>query len=111
MKRKASQPQVIASASLPKVEQTDKRRIRLTREPFDLLSVNLVTRGDLDLLEPIEHVELGQVERGVPVDHGRITHDDEVEPTRPPPSTGRDTPFRANFLQLNANVLQERAMT
>lgn len=96
---------------MPKVEQTDKRRIRLTREPFDLLSVNLVTRGDLDLLEPIEHVELGQVERGVPVDHGRITHDDEVEPTRPPPSTGRDTPFRANFLQLNANVLQERAMT
>lgn len=92
------------------VEQTNKKeRIRLTREPFDLLPINLVTRGDLDLLEPIEHVELGQVERGVPVDHGRITHDDEIEPTRPPPSTGRDTPFGTDFLQLDANVLLERA--
>jgi hypothetical protein len=82
--------------------------LKLTRETFDLLPINLVTRGDLDLLEPIEHVELGQVERGVPVDHGRITHDDEIEPTRPPPSTGRDTPLGADFLQLNTNVLYKR---
>jgi len=83
-----------------------KARVRgLTREAFDLFPIELVLGGDLDLLEPVENVELGQVERGVSVDHGRVTHDDEVEPTASTPSTGSDSPLSADLLELNADVL------
>lgn len=65
----------------------------LTREAFELLTVQDVFCSDLDLLETIENIELGQVQRGVTVDHGRVLEHDEIEPTAATTTTGSDAPF------------------
>jgi hypothetical protein len=81
-------------------------QVEIGRESFNLFTLEGVLGGDLDLLESIEDVELGQVQRGIAVDHGRVPHDDQIEPSTSPSTTGSDTPFSPDFLELNTNVLQ-----
>jgi hypothetical protein len=78
---------------------------KLTWESLNLLSIKLVLGSDLDLLEPVKHIELGQVQRGVSVDHRRVLHDHQIEPSGSTSSTSRYSPFSTNFLELNTDVL------
>jgi hypothetical protein len=73
--------------------------VPLTWEAVDLHAVNLVARSNLDLLKAVEDVELGEVERSVPIDHGRVTHDHEVEPTTTPSASGDGTVLGTNLLE------------
>lgn len=46
------------------------QQVQIGGEVVEVLAVERVLCSDLDFLEPIENVELGEVEGGVPVDHG-----------------------------------------
>jgi hypothetical protein len=71
----------------------------LTWEALDLDTVKLVAGSDLDLLETVQNIKLGQVQFGIAVDHGRVPHDDQIEPTASPPSTSGGSPLGTNLLQ------------
>lgn len=67
----------------------------------------MVRDGDLENGKSVEDVELGEVERRVPVDQVRVLEDDEVEPAAATTTTGRDAPLGSDFLQVNADGLFE----
>ena len=72
------------------------------RERF---AVEVVRDRDLDLFEVVEDVELGQVQRGVAVDHVRVLHDDEVEPAAAATTARRDTKLGTDLLEVLADLL------
>ena len=82
------------------------QQVQIGGEVIEVLAIERVLCADLDFLEPVENIELGQVERGVPVDHGRILHDDQVEPSASTTTAGRDSPFGTDFLQLSTDVVE-----
>lgn len=66
----------------------------------------LVGHGHLDLVEVVQHVQLGQVEGRVVVDRVRVPQQHEVEPPAASATASRDSKFLANRLQLVADVVQ-----
>lgn len=80
--------------------------IRLTWETGNFDTVNLVLGSNLDLLELIQNIKFGQVETGVTVDHGRVLHDDQVEPTATSSSTSDDTVLGSDLLQSLSNGVE-----
>ena len=78
---------------------------RRTRETFELLAIQQVLGSDLDLLELVQDVELGQVERSVAVDQSRVLHDDQIEPTASSASSSRSTVLGSNLLEVDTDVL------
>jgi hypothetical protein len=84
-------------------------KAKRTRETFKLLALEHILGGDLNLLQLIQNVELGQVERSVSVDHVGILHDDQIEPTASSSSTSRGAVFSSDFLEVNSDVLSQRA--
>lgn len=79
----------------------------LTREPSNLLPVQLVGNSDLDLLESVENVELGEVEGVVTVDGVRVLEDDEIEPSTTTTSTGGGSVLGSNLLHHLSSGLRE----
>jgi hypothetical protein len=75
-----------------------------TWETRDLDTVELVPDSYLDFLKAIKNVQLGQVQFGVTVDHGRVPHDDQIEPSTSPPPSSSCTPFSTDFLQSVSNL-------
>jgi hypothetical protein len=75
-----------------------------TWETRDLDTVKLVPDSYLDFLKAIKNVQLGQVQFGVTVDHGRVPHDDQIEPSTSPPPSSSCTPFSTDFLQSVSNL-------
>lgn len=65
-----------------------------------------VRRCDLELVEIIEDIELGKVERGVVVASVRVLEDDEIEPSATALATGCDTDFVADLLELFTDFVQ-----
>ena len=59
-----------------------------------------VRNTDLDLVEVVEDVELGEVQGGVVVDSLGVAGEDEIEPTAAAATTGCHTEFLAGDLQL-----------
>ena len=47
-------------------------------ERFERFSIEVVFRSDLDGFQVVQHVQLGQVERSVTVDQGRVLHNDQI---------------------------------
>ncbi len=50
------------------------------RQVVVLALADSVAGADLDPLEPVEHVDLGQRDAGDPADRGRLAHEHRVEP-------------------------------
>jgi hypothetical protein len=75
-------------------------------ETGNLLSVVLVRHGDLDLLEVVENVQLGQVDRVVPVDRVRVLDEDQVEPSAAALAAGGHTELATDLLQFLAELVQ-----
>ena len=82
-----------------------KEKKEHTRKPDELLPVDEVPHPDLDLLQLIEDVELGEVQDIVPVDIVRVTEHDEVEPATTAATASRRPIFTPYFLEVCANVL------
>jgi len=61
-----------------------------------------VCNADFDLIEVVEDVELGQVQRGVVVDSLGVAAQDEVEPAATAATAGGDAEFTSGSLQLVA---------
>lgn len=61
---------------------------------------------DLDLVEVVEDVELGQVQGRVVVDGVGVAGQDEVEPAAPATAAGRDAEFLTHALQLVADLVE-----
>lgn len=80
--------------------------VKIGGETLDLLAVQDVLGGDLDFLKLVEDIQFGQVQTGVTVNEGRVSHDDQVEPTTTTSSTSGDTPLGSDFLQVNTDVVQ-----
>jgi len=76
-----------------------------TREPEELLPVDEVLYPDLDLLQLIEDVELGEVQDIISIDTVRVTEHDEVEPATTATTACRRPVFAPYFLEVRANVL------
>jgi len=77
-----------------------------TWETRDLVTVNLVSDSYLDFLKAVKHIKLGQVQFGVAVDHGRVFHDDQVQPSTSPSSSGSGTPFSTDLLQGSSDLFK-----
>lgn len=75
-------------------------------ETGNLLSVVLVRHGDLDLLEVVENVQLGQVDRVVPVDRVGVLDENQVEPSAAALAAGGHAELTADLLQLLAHLVQ-----
>jgi hypothetical protein len=74
-------------------------------ERGDLLAVDLVTDGNLDLVKVVEDVQLGQVEGGVVVDGGRVLEENKIEPSAATAATSGDTDLAADSLELLADLV------
>lgn len=79
---------------------------RHTREAINLDAVQLVADRHLDLLKPIQDVQLGQVQARVAVDHVRVAHDDQVEPAATTSAAGGGTVLGTDFLQGAADLAE-----
>lgn len=66
----------------------------------------MIGSGDLDGVEVVEDVQLGQVHGCVVVHVVRVTDDNQVEPTAAALAAGGDTKLAANDLQLLAVGVQ-----
>lgn len=80
----------------------------LTREASELFAVADIARGDLDLLEVVQHVQLGQVDARVPVDQRRVAQHNKVQPATSPSPAGRRAVLGPDLLHVLANVLPRR---
>lgn len=65
-----------------------------------------IRNTDLDLIEVVENVELGEVQRGVMVDCLRVAREDEVEPTAATTAASRDAKLLTGLLELLANLVE-----
>lgn len=74
-------------------------------ERWQSLAVDLVGGTDLQLLEVVEDIKLGQVEGSVVVDGGRVLEKDQVEPTTSPFPASGDANFSANGLELLSDLV------
>ena len=81
-------------------------KLKLTREAVNLDTVQLVPNSHLDLFEPVQNIELGQVETGVAVDHGRVLHDDQVQPTTATTTAGSGTVLSTDLLEGVADIAE-----
>lgn len=54
-----------------------------------------VSDADLDLVEVVQDIELGQIEGGVVVDGGGVAAEDEIEPAAATAAAGGDAEFLA----------------
>jgi len=61
---------------------------------------------DLELVEVVEDIELGEVERGVVVASMRVLENDKVEPSAAALATGCDADFVTDLLELLAELVQ-----
>ena len=78
------------------------------REVLDLLTSLgvLVGNGNLDGLEGVEDIELGEVKGSVVVDGSRVLEDNKIEPAATTLATGADTPLATNLLELGTGLLE-----
>jgi hypothetical protein len=72
------------------------------RETLQFLSLVGVADGDLDLVEVVEDIEFGQVQRRVAVDLVGVLDDDEIEPAAAAAAAGGYAEFAADFLEFCA---------
>lgn len=76
------------------------------REAFQFLAVDGVFGSDLELIEVVEDVELGEVDGGVVVAGVRVLYDDEIEPAAAALAACCDTDFVADLLELLAKFVE-----
>ena len=79
--------------------------LRLTWKTRELLPVDKVLHGHLDLFEVIQNVKLRQVDRVIAVDQTRMFHHDEVKPATTPATTRRGTILMPDLLEMNSYLL------
>jgi len=75
-------------------------------EAGDLLAVVLVRGGDLDLVEVVQNVELGEVDGVVPVDRVGVLDEDQVEPSAAALATSGHTELAADLLKSLAHLVK-----
>lgn len=82
------------------------QHIGIRGEAVELLAVVRVGSCDLELVEVVEDIELGEVERGVVVASVRVLEDDKVEPSAAAFAAGCDADFVTDLLELLAECVQ-----
>ncbi|KAI6763110.1 hypothetical protein HG530_009090 [Fusarium avenaceum] len=81
-------------------------QVKIRRVVAQLLSVDLVGNGDLDRVEIVQDIELGEVQSRVVVDRSAVLDNHEVEPSASASSASRCSPFSANLLELVSNLFK-----
>lgn len=76
-----------------------------TRESGEFLPIDEVFDRNLDLLEIVQYVKLGEVEGIVAIDEARVLQYDKVKPTATPTPSGSNAELASNFLEVNSNIL------
>lgn len=91
------------------------QNIKICGKRGKLLSIVVVLGGNLNLVEVVKNVQLGQIECIVPVDRDAEFDDDEIEPAAAPFPAGGDAKFPADGLQFFADCIalfgRERSTT
>ena len=83
------------------------QHLKVGREAGKLLAVDEVADADLDLLQVVEYVELGDVEARVAVDEARVLHHHQVEPTASTPAARSDTVLGTDLLEVVSNIVEQ----
>ncbi|KAI3478079.1 hypothetical protein L1887_60010 [Cichorium endivia] len=81
------------------------QHLEVRREARQLLAVHNVAHRHLELLELVQHVELGQVEARVAVDEARVAHHDQVQPAATASAARRRAVLGSDLLQVVADLL------
>src|SRR5580704_13516389 len=76
------------------------------RQIIDLLAVEPIADADLDLLEAVEDVELGQSEAADAAGAHRLAHQHGVEPATAPRPAGDDAEFLAALAERLADLVE-----
>jgi hypothetical protein len=82
------------------------QHIGVRGETIELLALVRVCSCNLELLEVVEDVELGEVEGGVVVASVRVLHDDKIEPSATAFATCCNTDLVSDLLELLADLVE-----
>lgn len=64
------------------------------------LAVDLIRSSNLQLRQLIQYVQFREIEARIAIDHVRVSDNDKIKPSAPTSTSGCDTVFCTNFLQV-----------
>lgn len=82
------------------------QHVQVLGERLQQLALVLVANGNLELLQLVQNVQLGDVQTGIAVDPGGVLEDNEIEPSTSSSSTSGDTELGTNLLEVLSDVVE-----
>lgn len=82
------------------------QHVQVLGEGLQHLTVVLVANGNLELLQLVQNIQLGDIQAGVAVDPGGVLEHDQIEPSTSSSSAGGDTKLGTNLLQVLSDIVE-----